>query len=111
MLAGGGVPSAKSKDDFAEANCAWGVTAIGDVTPPAEVPFMWTKNITWSGNKVSSNNTVSLKVSATGAKVPFENRMAVWVSVGGSTYDARRKYATCSQIAPTTNAYDAWYDK
>ncbi len=100
MLAGGGVKPARTATGFGGVNNAWGVSTT-DQNTPSDMPFLWSSSLKWDGDKVSSNSVVKLVGTTTaGVAAPFGGRMAVWVTMGGSTFDARKIYVQAGRISP-----------
>ena len=89
--------AAKIGDTLTEDNIAWGVVVVGDSTP-TEIPFLVSRN--FPGNEPLKQQTqpsaVPLTLDAT--VKPFNATRAVWVSRGGGTFDARKKYFTITQL-------------
>lgn len=96
-LIANGVTAAKIGDTLTEDNIAWGVVVVGDSTP-TEIPFLVSRN--FPGNEPLKQQTqpsaVPLTLDAT--VKPFNATRAVWVSRGGGTFDARKKYFTITQL-------------
>ena len=104
-----GVVGTALKDE----NIAWGVVDVGDGTP-AEIPFLITKNYdsTEKLHQVTDDkDTTRLDLGDDTSKKPFGNSRAVWVSRGGGTFDARKKYFTMKLVmglGESTEEYDYW---
>ncbi|MBR4611401.1 MAG: prepilin-type N-terminal cleavage/methylation domain-containing protein [Kiritimatiellae bacterium] len=96
-LIANGVPAAKIGDTLTEDNIAWGVVVVGDSTP-TEIPFLISRN--FPGNEPLKQQTKPSEVPLTldATIKPFNATRAVWVSRGGGTFDARKKYFTITQL-------------
>ena len=84
-----GVPTATSATEFNKEHMAWRVGKVNESTP-GELPFLVTKNIEGTSFGCSGADDES-KIPLNEEK-PFGNKRAVWVTIGGATKDARRKY-------------------
>ncbi len=111
-IAANGITPARDGQALKEENIAWGVVEVGD-SDPASIPFLISKNYAKNGtlNKVSEgdNSTTSLELDK--ETDPFKAKLAVWVTRGGSTHQARKKYFTMRQlmgIGDSSITYNYW---
>lgn len=91
-------------------NLAWGVVVINDSTP-ADVPFLITRNYNQGEQLAKTEEATTTKLVLDEKVKPFNASRAVWVTRGGATMDARKKYFTMSQLMGLGDAnikYDYW---
>ncbi|MEI8353821.1 MAG: prepilin-type N-terminal cleavage/methylation domain-containing protein [Lentisphaerota bacterium] len=99
LFAGGSFNAAANGAVPTSANIAWRAFQASALSGGSDA-FMVTKDF---GNAASDCNTnTAITLAASG---PFKGRRIVWVTVGGGTFDARKKYAAdCSRLmGGTTN--------
>jgi prepilin-type N-terminal cleavage/methylation domain-containing protein len=99
-LAANGVPTAAKPSEITKDNIAWLVTEVND-NSAGELPFIVTKNAnkktSFSGSegvsdedKEDSEEPVELDPE----EKPFGDKRAVWITIGGASKDARKRYFT-----------------
>ena len=93
--------------NIGENNNAWHVFKLKD-SHPGEVPFLLTRNaqssvVQYAANEaalqpsaVEGSTSLELKTDAK----PFGSNLAVWVTKGGSMFDARKKYLKPGRVCP-----------
>jgi len=103
MLIGPGVPMDTNNVSVLPPNNAWHVVGVATDTPP-ELPFLVTRNAKASEIKrpITERAEQDLVPLAQNIK-PFGNDRAVWVTRGGSTFDARRRQFTHARLFPVPN--------
>lgn len=100
-LIASGTSAAKAGGSVGVDNLAWGVMVITDSTS-SEIPFLISRNLqngSTPGFKQPETADAGKTAYTLDANVkPFNNIRAVWVTRGGGTFDARRKYFTQAQL-------------
>ena len=100
LLSGPGCPTAPSPKKLEEKHIAWSPAGVNDNTP-GEMPFIVTKNAdqvtSFSGTDGVSkdddgDNDDIMELNR--EKEPFRDKHVVWITIGGSSKDARRRYFT-----------------
>lgn len=89
-LSAQGVPTAATASEFTDEHMAWRVCKVNENTP-GELPFLVTKNIN-EDNVNCNGSDDETKISLSDETKPFGNKRAVWITIGGASKDARRKY-------------------
>ena len=84
-----GVVTAVSASEFNKDHIAWRAGRVGSKSP-LDLPFLVTRNIEGDSFSCSGPDDEG-KVKLNGEN-PFGEKRAVWISVGGSTKDARKRY-------------------
>ena len=84
-----GVTTATSADTFDDSHIAWRVGKVGSRSP-LDLPFLVTRNLEGTSFSCSGPEDEG-KVNLNGEN-PFGNKRTVWISFGGSTKDARKRY-------------------
>ena len=84
-----GVVTAVSASEFNNDHIAWRAGRVGSKSP-LDLPFLVTRNIDGDSFSCSGPDDEG-KVKLNGEN-PFGVKRAVWISVGGSTKDARKRY-------------------
>ena len=98
-LSANGCPTAAKPSELKEDNVAWLVTEVND-NSAGELPFIVTKNAnkttSFSGNEGvgDEDSDEGEVIELDPEKKPFQDKRAVWITIGGSSKDARRKYFT-----------------
>lgn len=109
-LIANGVPAGTTDSALTAKNVAWGVVVVGDSTP-GEIPFLISKNCQNPGTLQQQQTATAEVIPLDETVKPFNASRAVWVSRGGGTFDARKKYFTMSQLmglGESTTTYDYW---
>lgn len=109
-LIANGVTAGTTDSALAAKNIAWGVVVVGDATP-SEIPFLISKNCQAPGTLQQQAQATTEVIPLDETVKPFNGSRAVWVSRGGGTFDARKKYFTMSQLmglGESTTTYDYW---
>ena len=90
-------------------NVGWHVAEVGDRTR-AETTFIISRNTDPGSELAGAEDEKDMARIGLHADVkPFGDTHAVWVSMGGGTFNARRKYLTLAQImGVTTNKVAVW---
>ena len=96
-LIANGVTAAKIGDALTKDNIAWGVVRVGDATP-SEIPFLISRNFNTVATLTQQATASATPLELDSTVKPFNASRAVWVSRGGGTFDARKKYFTISQL-------------
>lgn len=96
-LIANGVTAAKIGDTLTKDNIAWGVVKVGDATP-SEIPFLISRNFDSEATLKQQATASATPLTLNAAVKPFNASRAVWVSRGGGTFDARKKYFTITQL-------------
>ena len=109
-LIASGITAGTDASALTAKNIAWGVVKVGD-KDPSEVAFLISKNCQNPGTlqQVPSETTEILELDKD--TKPFGQKRVAWVSRGGGTFDARRKYFTMSKLmglGESTDTYDFW---
>ena len=84
-----GITTAASASDFTKDHMAWRVAKVNESTP-GELPFIVTKNTDGTDFSCSGPDDEG-KINLNDEK-PFGNKRAVWITIGGASKDARKKY-------------------
>ncbi len=95
---------------LAGANVGWHVCEVGDRTR-AESTFLISRNTKPAGNilKAAESAEDPERVGLASDVKPFGDKHAVWISMGGASFNARRKYLTLEQIMGVgTNQVTVW---
>ncbi len=100
-----GITTAASGTDFTKEHMAWRVAMVNESTP-GELPFIVTKNTAATDFSCSGPDDEG-KVELNDEK-PFGNKRAVWITIGGASKDARKKYFDNATLfgGYTTNGFD-----
>lgn len=109
-LIANGVTAGTTDSALTAKNIAWGVVVVGD-SDPSEIPFLISKNCQNPGTLQQQASATTEIIPLDESVKPFNASRAVWVSRGGGTFDARRKYFTMSQLmglGESTTTYDYW---
>ena len=109
-LIASGVTAATAGDALTEDNIAWGVVKIKD-SSPSEVPFIISRNFNGQTSLSQQDAATTAALDLDADIKPFNEKRAVWVTRGGGTFDARRKYFTESQLmglGDSSVSYDYW---
>lgn len=96
-LIANGVTAAKVGESLTKDNIAWGVVRIGDSTP-SEIPFLISRNFKSETSLTQQSTASATPLELDPTVKPFNASRAVWVSRGGGTFDARKKYFTVTQL-------------
>lgn len=90
-------------------NVGWHVTEVGDRTR-AETTFIISRNTDPGATLKGADSAGSAaRIGLHDDVKPFGDTHGVWVSMGGGTFNARRKYLTLEQImGVTTNEVPVW---
>jgi prepilin-type N-terminal cleavage/methylation domain-containing protein len=109
-VSGPGCVSAAKASEFKPQNNGWSVFSVGD-QHDAGAPLLVTRNVRFGsigldagGQPVSTNNSSALPIDVT----PELNvKRGVWVTRGGGTFDARKKYmmSAAQPLLSGTNSY------
>jgi type IV pilus assembly protein PilA len=99
LFAGGSFNTAANGAVPTSANIAWRAFKASALSGGGDA-FMVTKDFGNAAADCTTNTAITLAASG-----PFKGRRIVWVTVGGGTFDARKKYAAdCSRLmGGTTN--------
>ena len=99
-LAGNGVTVAAKPSELKKDNVAWLVSET-DENSASELPFLVTRNAnketSFSGSDGvgdSEENDDETPMDLDSETKPFQDKHVVWITVGGGSKDARRKYFT-----------------
>ena len=99
-LAGSGVTTAAKPSELDWKYIAWVVAVVND-NSPGELPFIVTKNYDGPDSFSKSQGTTSDDGDTYNEQqiiplfekgVPFGNKRAVWITIGGASKDARKRY-------------------
>ncbi len=99
-----------SGSKLAGENVGWHVCEVGDRTR-AESTFLISRNTKPAGNILEGATRAggTERVGLSSDVKPFGDKHAVWISMGGASFNARRKYLTLEQImGVTTNKVTVW---
>jgi prepilin-type N-terminal cleavage/methylation domain-containing protein len=99
LFAGGSFNTAANGATPTSANIAWRAFKASALSGGSDA-FMVSKDFGNAAADCTTNTAITLAASG-----PFKGRRIVWVTVGGGTFDARKKYAAdCSRLmGGTTN--------
>ncbi len=99
-LSANGVTTAAKPSSLTDDNVAWLVAEIND-NSPSELPFIVTRNAnkelsfgTSDGVGDESEDDDGTPMDLDSETKPFQDKHVVWITVGGSSKDSRRKYFT-----------------
>ena len=84
-----GITTAANASDFTKDHMAWRVAKVNEGTP-GELPFIVTKNT--DGTSFSCTGPDDEGKIELNDEKPFGNKRAVWITIGGASKDARKKY-------------------
>ncbi len=100
-----GITTATSASDFTKDHMAWRVGMVNE-SSPGELTFLVTKNIDGTSFSCSGADDET-KIPLTEDK-PFGNKRAVWITIGGASKDARKKYFDNATLfgGYTTNGFE-----
>lgn len=84
-----GVVTAVSASEFNKDHMAWRVGKVGSRSP-LDLPFLVTRNL--DGSSFGCTGPEDEGKIQLNEQNPFGQKRAVWISVGGSTKDARKRY-------------------
>lgn len=88
-LSAQGVQTATSSSEFNKDHMAWRVGKVNE-SSPGELPFIVTKNV--EGTSFSCSGADDEAKITLNEEKPFGNKRAVWITIGGASKDARKKY-------------------
>lgn len=99
-LSANGVTTAAKPSELKKDNVAWLVTEVND-NSAGELPFMVTRNANKTTSFSGSEGVGDEEDDDEGEVIeldpetkPFQDKRAVWITIGGSSKDARKKYFT-----------------
>ena len=107
LLSANGCPTAAKPSELKEDNVAWLVSEVDDDSA-GELPFIVTKNankkMSFSGSEgvgeVDSDGDELIELDS--SQAPFQDKHAVWITIGGASKDARKKYFTADVLLGNT---------
>ena len=91
MFSAPGVEAYTGTNTIPAENMAWRVTEIGQGSSP-DIAFLFSRNVGDEAIQQGVDENDVSRIKLAGGVLPFGDERAVWVSKGGSTFDARAKY-------------------
>ncbi len=112
ILSGPGCPTAAQPSGLDSKNIVWLTFDVNDNTP-GEVPFIITKNADQVSKFSGSDGVAGTDDDDTEEPMelnketdPFRDKHVVWITIGGSSKDSRKKYFTKSVLLGNTELKD-----
>lgn len=108
MFRAPGVEAYTGTNTIPTENMAWRVTEVGQGSSP-DIAFLVSRNVGDEAIQQGVDENDVNRITLAGGVLPFGDERAVWVSKGGSTFDARAKYLyTRIVMGIGTNTVPIW---